>query len=389
MALFTGAVTLGAAAAVTFVGTSAPILGKSVQVDFYNEMNLPLAILIALLNGFSLILKWKETKGQEIFKKSLFALISAIALTIILILFGMHHLTMILFAFASAFAFFVNAEIAYKVFRGNIRMAGAYVAHMGLALLFLGVIASAKYDTTIDVDLIKNNPVDALGYKLTFTGYHPTKDGKYAFNVDIEKDGKKYSVAPIMFYSDFNQGLMRNPDILQTLTKDFYISPISYDDGSESAQSGTTHQIKKGESVKSGESEIKFIDFDFDETSRNNMMAGGEITIGAKLEIKNYGKTFTATPKYTIRDEQRIDTPAEIKEANLSIRLISLSADNGSITISASPFGSSPNSNTVRQEILAVSASIKPFINLVWGGTIIMVIGFIISIVRRSRESRS
>ena len=41
----------------------------------------------------------------------------------------------------------------------------------------------------------------------------------------------------------------------------------------------------------------------------------------------------------------------------------------------------------VRKEVLSIEASIKPFINLVWTGVILMVVGFIISVVRRTKET--
>jgi len=43
---------------------------------------------------------------------------------------------------------------------------------------------------------------------------------------------------------------------------------------------------------------------------------------------------------------------------------------------------------TVSNEVLSVSASIKPFVSLVWAGVAIMVIGFFIAMTRRLKESR-
>lgn len=158
---------------------------------------------------------------------------------------GVKDFKMILFAFASAFAFFVNAEIAFKILKNNFEKAGAYISHMGLAILFIGVIASSKYDQSVDVNLVKGEPQEVFGYKLLFTGYSPTEDGKYHFNISIEKDGKKYLAAPQMYYSDFNQGIMRNPDIVSFLTKDIYISPVSYDDGKYIKFSSSNNSIEK------------------------------------------------------------------------------------------------------------------------------------------------
>lgn len=388
-ALFTGAVVLGASALVTFLGTSAPILGKSVQIEFYNQMNLPLGILIGLINGLSLLVKWKASEGKELLKKSLFALSSSVVATIIMIFAGVKDFKMILFAFASAFAFFVNAEIAIKIFKRNLQKAGAYVSHMGLALLFLGVIASSKYDKSVDVNLVKGEAADVFGYKMIFTGYSPTEDGKYHFNILIEKDGKKYQAAPVMYYSEFNQGIMRNPDIVPFLTKDIYISPISYDDGTSANSQGQTLQIKKGETVKFGESEIEFVAFDMPSDVMQKMMSGGDFAIGAKLIVKNYGSKYEIEPKYGIRNGERINEPVKLKEANLQISLVSISANQGLIVLNVEPFENEKTQEGMKKEILAVTASIKPFVGLVWLGTIVIVFGFFISMLRRLKESKN
>jgi cytochrome c-type biogenesis protein CcmF len=135
--------------------------------------------------------------------------------------------------------------------------------------------------------------------------------------------------------------------------------------------------------------EILFVDYDFDETDRSNMMAGGEFAIGAKLEVKHYGEVYKVTPKFVSKEGERKDMPADIKDANISISFASLSADQGKATIVVSPYTLEKFPTPAKQEILAVNASVKPFINLVWAGTVILSIGFLISIIRRSKESKA
>jgi len=72
LALFTGSVALIASSIIVLVGTSAPIFGTTVQTSFYNELNLPIAIIIGVLNGLSLMLKWKHTEGKQLWKQSQF-----------------------------------------------------------------------------------------------------------------------------------------------------------------------------------------------------------------------------------------------------------------------------------------------------------------------------
>lgn len=225
LALFTAAVTIGASALIVLVGTSAPIFNQSVQTNFYNEMHVPLAIIVGILNGLSLLLKWKQTKGEEILKKSQFSIIATIVSTALVVFVGgVYDLMMILLAFSALFTFFVNAEIAFRIMKGNRRMLGAYITHMGFAVFILGVIASSAYSVEKDIDLAKGESVKLFGYDLQFTGYKPIPDNKYAFIIDVKKGGDSFQAEPVMYISDFNNGMMREPYVLEGFMKDFYVT---------------------------------------------------------------------------------------------------------------------------------------------------------------------
>src|SRR5690606_12392355 len=133
----------------------------------------------------------------------------------------------------------VNLDIAIKIVKGNLKMLGAYVAHIGIALFILGVIGSAVYSEEVTVDLVKGKPSTAFGYEMTFTGYNLIANNtKYAFNIDVKKGNSQYNIAPIMYRSDFNNSIVREPAILTLLTKDIYFAPLGYDEG---GQSNTQH----------------------------------------------------------------------------------------------------------------------------------------------------
>ncbi|KAB2846283.1 MAG: hypothetical protein F9K45_02190 [Melioribacteraceae bacterium] len=60
----------------------------------------------------------------------------------------------------------------------------------------------------------------------------------------------------------------------------------------------------------------------------------------------------------------------------------------GKVSLAFSNIDGTSNAQTeASKEVLSIDASIKPFINLVWAGVIVMVAGFIISAFRRSKES--
>ncbi|MEW6702934.1 MAG: cytochrome c-type biogenesis CcmF C-terminal domain-containing protein, partial [Bacteroidota bacterium] len=297
LALFTGSVALIASAVIVLVGTSAPIFGQTVQISFYNELNLPIAIIIGLLNGVSILLKWKHTESRQLWKQSRFSLIATTILTLLIVVIGgVNQLMLILLTFSSAFALFVNGEIAYKIFKGKKTYLGAYVAHIGIALFLVGVIATAGHTQQKQIDLAKGEKVSVLGRELTFLGYEPFDNGKkYHMNIEVKEGNKARIVKPVMFISEFNNSLMREPDILVGITKDFYIEPVSYSEGNENAN-GASISIKKGETQKYNDVEILFKEFDFPPEARDAMLAGKDFQIGAKLSVKYKGKSVEVEP---------------------------------------------------------------------------------------------
>ncbi len=384
-ALFTAAVVLSASAIIVLVGTSAPIFGNSVDTFFYNEMHLPLAIIIGLLNGLSLLLKWKETKGKELFKKSIPSIAIAFLFTVLVIIFGrISEIMMILLTFSSAFALVVNIEIAIKIVKGNLKMLGAYVAHIGIALFILGVIGSSAYSQQVNIDLVKNQPTEAFGYKMMFTGYEPIDNGsKYAFNVNMTKGDKTYKVSPIMYISEFNNGLMREPAILTLMTKDFYLSPLGYEEG-EQHEAGKSVSLSVGEEKEINGAKISYNEFVKPDVSV--MQSGGNFTMGTNVTITTNGKSYNIEPVIKRDNGQFEYVPAAIDEINLKVELKKIDPANDTAEFLISQINSTAKIETPK-EVLSVTASVKPFINLVWVGVLIMVVGFFVSVARRLKES--
>jgi cytochrome c-type biogenesis protein CcmF len=387
LALFTASIVLCASAIIVLVGTSAPIFGQAVETFFYNEMHVPLAIIIGLLNGISLLLKWKQTKGQELIKKSVFSIAASIALTTLIILFGgISEIMMILLTLSASFAFFVNLEIAIKIIRGNMKMLGAYVAHIGIALFILGVIGSAAYDDQVDIDLIKDQPKEAFGYQLTFTGYNPIENNtKYSFNIELKKGDKNYKVSPVMYISDFNNGLMREPAILSMFTKDFYVSPLGYEEGG-THDNGSAVSLEKGGSTEFNKVKITFDEFDIAPETMQAMQQGKDFEMGAKLTAEYNGikKQFELKRK-SIGGKIEF-TSESLKDFNLNIKLVNLIA--GKVDLSFTPIENEKVQQAVeKKEVLTITASVKPFINFVWAGVGIMVLGFFVAVARRLKES--
>ncbi|MGB5529890.1 MAG: cytochrome c-type biogenesis CcmF C-terminal domain-containing protein, partial [Ignavibacteriaceae bacterium] len=369
LALFTAMIVLIASAIIVLVGTSAPIFGQSVDTFFYNEMHLPLAIIIMFLNGISLLIKWKKSDAKELLKKSTYAVAGAVLFTMLLILWGgVSEIMIILLALTTSFSLFVNLDIAIKIVRGNFKMLGAYVAHIGIALFILGVIGSAVYSEEVTVDLVKGKQASAFGYDLTFTEIYPIENNtKFAFNVDVKKGNTEYKVTPIMYRSDFNNSIVREPAILTLLTKDIYFSPLGYEEGGQT-QSQHSHNhisLKKGDTTSFGGAKITFVRFNMAAETMQLMSEGKDFQMGAVLEIEKDGKK-TETELLRKKVGEQIEfTSFESEEMNLKIELEILTADVIDIALSSLD-GAESKGETVQTEsnaVLSVTASIKPFVN--------------------------
>lgn len=398
-ALFVGSLTLCAAAIVIFAGTSWPILKSgTIDQDFYNRMNLPIAILIAFINGFSLLLKWKTTDEKHFFRGLLFPLLLSIIVTVGLVIVGVQDFLFGLFALASLFAFFVNGEMLVSTFVRKKRVSGAFTAHVGIALLFLGVIASARYSEEVNITLPLNQPAEALGYRMTYIGateYHDhnnESDTKYHFNIMLEKDGKQMLLQPIMYFSQFNEGVIKNPDIANFVTRDIYLSPMGLVEP-EIFGEEDVFEFKKGETKKIGGLDIEFIDFDFGGiTMGGQEVQSGNFTVGAKIKVSDGKFTETILPKIKYTDgNPEYQVAGMSGKEHIRIYLAKMNVTNPGQKDGATASIAVVNTNEKQDtqagtESLVITASIKPFINILWAGTVIMVLGFFISIIKRRKE---
>ncbi len=245
-ALFLGAFTICFAAIFITIGTSSPIItgiwkGRAAAVDtsYYVQTTLPLGIIIAILAGFGQLLWWSSSKATGLLKGLTYPAVSTVLFTAGIVVAGVRDADMVLFCSAAAFALFVNLQVGYRVFKGNPRFTGGAIAHIGLALLFLGFVSSSKYDEKQTVSLEKGKPVPVLdGYTLTYLGSRTLTEERYGFEVRLDHADRTWSITPTMHFSSFDNTTLRHPDILNMYSRDFYLTPLSVEEAR--AESGET-----------------------------------------------------------------------------------------------------------------------------------------------------
>jgi cytochrome c-type biogenesis protein CcmF len=226
-----------------------------------------------------------------------------------------------------------------------------------------------------------NEPKEVLGHQLTFKGSSPMPDGKWQFSIHVVKDGSSFDLNPVMYQSDYNNSLMRNPDYATFLTRDFYVEPVSLEEVAPATSAGqaTSLQLKKGETRTVGDVAVTFVRFNMDHKGMDPASVSNGMPIGVVLNVKHGTSIEELTPVTFYKGAQSTQVQAaRTKDGSLSFELVGMNVDTqakGSvIELKVSGLGES-SGPSAKSELLVVEASVKPFMSLVWAGAFLMIVG--------------
>ena len=118
------------------------------------------------------------------------------------------------------------------------------------------------------------------------------------------------------------------------------------------------------------------------------MQQGGDFQLGAKLAITANSKTVEKDVVIKKVGRQMENVPVAVPELGLSIQVTNIDKDSKDATVAITDMASAATAAVgPKQEVLSVTASIKPFVSFVWLGVVVMVLGFVVSMIRRLKES--
>lgn len=399
-ALFLGASALTFVALFVLVGTSSPIItmlakGKASAVDiqYYVKTNLPLGIAITLLTGLGQLLWWKTSRLSSFLRRIMWPAVGAVVLTAVVLLLGWEDPLILLFVLTSSFALSANLLVGYEIYMGNPKYSGGAIAHIGIAILCIGFVTSERYDDKKTVALEKGKTTEVLGYDLTYDGYRPIEGGRFGFVVKVEKDGENREVAPVMYFSEFTKSIMRHPDLINYLDKDFYVAPLSLEEASDGS-SERSLEVGRTTPVPVGNISLMFEAFDFSDAQMGAMMEGEEFELKAVVQVSEGTKKTSLTlvmkqgaggmefPPMTYHGSDGQEYVVRLERVNPNSEDDTKSSVQLQVRIPAG------EETPPKGETLLIEASVKPFINLVWVGTITLVVGFFVTIVRRVTDSQ-
>lgn len=437
--IFLGAMLLCGVGAVVILGTSAPILGRlfrdnpsSVPIAFYNKWSLPLAIGFMFLAGLGQLFWWNKMTVEKVNRVLLMPIALAVASTIVILVltpfaertaaldaplpttamvraglldgvgtFWAQYgtgLLLLLLLFVSFFAFYGNGLVAWRIARGNPRMAGGALSHIGLAVMLLGIIASSGFsnplaqgdgmqmgDNRDNFVLERGETKTVSGYQVTYQGQEQTPEGRprYVLHI-VDPQGTSFTVKPVVYQSGRGQWI-QHPDLRLGLAKDLFVavSPNAMFETSPEQQQGVL-SLQRGQTQTLGTNAFSILFENFDLNVDPALKTDTtQIAVAAVLKVTNTrtGETREARPIYLVSQGGVVEVlPSRFADWNLTLAFQGMNVNDGSIRLGVEGVAVTP------EDWLVVQAYEKPLINLVWLGIILLSIGFTFAMYRRAQD---
>ncbi len=427
--LFIGALVLTVSCIQVIATTSIPVFNAAFgtkiapppnEIQHYNKWQVPFAVIVAIISGFTQFLKYRNTDTQKFWRKVVISIIVAAVVTagFVFVAKVYTNLMYILLTFAGIFSIVANFDILFDALKGKWKLAGSSVAHIGFALLLIGALVSAATSDVVSVNstgliavegfdkvekprenlmLYQGEPMKMDKYTITYVG--DSVDGPnvyYKVNYKtIDKETGKIK-EEFDLYPNAQQnpkmGLIASPDTRHYFTYDIYTHATAAPPKEEKHEAHEGHsdeeeydtpitkEVSLGDTVNYSNGTIVVKAVNRNATIEKIPLTANDVAVGMELDVITKGKTYTVQPLYLIKNGNKFDFGKTIDEAGLKFRFSNIYPEKDKLELMIYQKPLAP------KKWIVLKAIKFPFINLFWGGTIIMVIGFLLSIFRRQKE---
>jgi cytochrome c-type biogenesis protein CcmF len=418
--MFIGTLVLMISAFQITFSTSTPVINKLFgtnmappvdAITHYNTWQVPIAIIICFLIGIGQYFKYTHTNMAEFVKKIIPSFAIAVLLTgFILWGIGTLHFTYFMLLFASIFAITANLDYFLRIIKRKTGIAGASVAHIGFALILLGsLISNSKKEiisqNVTNVDLGKEFPNNEnillrigdtlrMGtYYITYTGR--TKEGvNYLYNIEYfrfdpetNKLNKVFDLSPVVQTNPM-MGNVSEPATKRYLDKDIYthVTYAALDDLEEDDneyKKTYTKTVNIGDTISSSSYLIVVNGLETVMNREELNLGADDIVVGALLSVIDINGNITpATPVFIIKDRIAFGKEEVLEEQGLRLGFNKIDPETGKIDITIA------EKKSTSREFIIMKAIVFPYINLLWTGCILLVIGTTMAIFHRLRVNR-
>ncbi len=384
----------------------------------YNKIHVLVAVIVALLTAVTQYLKYKKTPVPFFWKRIAVPTVIAAVITSLVLAFGninyekegLGFLIQIWVAVAaSIYAIVANAAYIWIGIKGNPRLSGGSLAHVGFGMVLLGILLSSSkkeilsYNTSgipvnfgenstektgENLTLVKGLPMKMGAYDVTYRGdsIHPKKQQWY-FQIDFRnrETNEAFTLWPDAFVNyKGNEGLMASPASRHYLTHDIftYISALPNPEKNKDTAQFVSHESGVGDTIFYSRG---YMILDQLSKPQGNIpvkgMSPGDSAMTAQVSIHSFTRSNYTTDLLLIKssDGQLLPIEDTIMAESLVLRLNKVEGRKAEIGVK--------ESNTIL-EYVTLKAYKFPYINLLWAGIVVTAIGIFISMAHRIRLNR-
>jgi cytochrome c-type biogenesis protein CcmF len=247
-------------------GTLFPVLSEWIQghkitvgPPFFNSVTVPFALLLLFLTAVGPLLAWRKTSLGSLKRNFLWPTVGAIAVGIFLVatppswgsVFGMRPWTDVSYFYsliAAMLAALVIFTVAAEFLRGgrviaghtgrgllpsmmllghrNTRRYGGYVVHIGMALIFIGVLGT-PLNRTAEKEMGFGDKIDIGPYSLVSRSFTQDETANYSSSIailDVYRGGKLITTLyPESRFFTATQQPQHMPSVYSPLREDLYV----------------------------------------------------------------------------------------------------------------------------------------------------------------------
>lgn len=360
----------------------------TMAVSFYQVTTPPLGIIAVALLIVGPLLGWRDTNMRNLLRMLRWPGLAALVATCSALLLGVRDPLPLAYVGLSVFAGGTNLLMLVRTLRGGWLRSGGYLAHVGLAIMLIGVVGSSAYASPDErLAFQEGETVGFQGYAITFNEWQATEDGGGVLDLTVTRGDERFSAQPELYFDQRAGSTIQNPSIKSYLWQDLYIAPAEY----VPANDPSRPLLGMGEARAIGPYTVVFEEFD---VNLDAMMTGGAAEIGAKLRILYEGEESTVIPLVSLEggaeQGQHIfkSTPAALPGGpNQQIELVTFSPEQGWIMVQAA--GEGIDDLPVQPARAVITVSTKPAVLLVWVGLVVGIVGGAIATLRRYLEGQA
>jgi len=342
--MFIGALVLLFSSVLITVSTSLPVYNKITtyfdashiplvindQEAHHNKYQLWIGVFLGLFSGIAQYLRFKEGNFGTYQKKFLthtgIAIAISLALTFLTTLWiKVAAWQYLLLLFTGIFAVVTNVDYLLTFLKGNLKMAGSAVSHIGFGLMIVGVIASGTNQFHIsknefamqgmfsDKEQIKKNVLLIKGEPMFMSGYMVNYERDTMIgNENGASTGEEFTLRPNIIYNNKSEFAAANPYTKRYIAEDIFACvagiPAHHQGPAEAkaAEDSLQYEAYKGlvgDTIFTKDHYVIIQAINQQATHPDYLPQKGDIAVGIKAAVRrlDFDSTWYAEPVMLLR----------------------------------------------------------------------------------------